>query len=421
MSRRITPFSEGDTFSTFQMHIKNIITEIKSHDNDYVLNASPTELEQYYIDKALIKPLILYDDKLHGIDKSAVDIKVTNGFSLATHRESYTVRGTRIDLAVPFEGNPILWRIRASTFSLGGYPDIAVEPGIIIFSVSFSDHAADTAAIQSEINKHISALKGAIAYLNKDVEAHNATAPEKIRAEVHRKIELARKSTGAIAALGIPMVRSDSEPTFKVPLVQRERPVIPPTVAVGPYEPEPTIANDEYLHILDIMKSMSLVIERNPSSFATLAEPAIRDHFLIQLNGHYKGTASGETFNANGKTDILIKEKDRNVFIAECKFWHGQKEFNDAIDQLLSYLSWRDSKCALVVFNRTRNTSGVREKMHETMQARLECKKVVSHVPDGDSRYIFVKKDDPGREIIITTQVYDIPVKEDETATGSLD
>lgn len=421
MAIKISPFREGDTFATFERRISDIISEIKALENDYVLKASPAELEQHYIEKTKIKPLMLHEDNIQRFNQKAVAIEVSDAFSRATRGGTYTVRGTKIDLVVPFEGDPILWRIRASTFSLGGYPDIAVEPGKIIFSVSFSDQAADTAAIQTEIKKHISALKGAIANLNKDVEAHNATAPEKIRAEVHRKIELARKSTGAIAALGIPMVRSDSEPTFKVPLVQRERPVIPPPVAVGRYEPEPTIAEEEYRHILEIMRSGSLVIERNPSSFATLDEPAIRDHFLIQLNGHYKGTATGETFNANGKTDILIKEKDRNVFIAECKFWHGQKEFNDAIDQLLSYLSWRDSKCALVVFNRTRNTSGVREKMHETMQARLECKKVVSHVPDGDSRYIFVKKDDPGREIIITTQVYDIPVKEDETATGSLD
>ncbi len=28
-----------------------------------------------------------------------------------------------------------------------------------------------------------------------------------------------------------------------------------------------------------------------------------------------------ETFNMSGKTDILLREGERNVFIAECKFW----------------------------------------------------------------------------------------------------
>lgn len=93
----------------------------------------------------------------------------------------------------------------------------------------------------------------------------------------------------------------------------------------------------------------------------------LRDHFLLQLNGHYEGGATGETFNASGKTDILIRAENRNVFIAECKFWRGKKAFDEAIDQLLGYLTWRDSKCALIVFNKTWNSGAVRQKMHEVM------------------------------------------------------
>ncbi len=165
----------------------------------------------------------------------------------------------------------------------------------------------------------------------------------------------------------------------------------------------------EYEHILNVLRSMSLVIERSPHSFATLDEEAIRTHFLIQLNGHYEGGATGETFNASGKTDILIRIEDRNVFIAECKFWRGQKAFSEAVDQLLGYLSWRDSKCALLIFNKTKDSSAIRQRMHETMEGHPEYRKTVKHEPNGDSKYIFVKKSDPGREIIITTQLFDIP------------
>jgi hypothetical protein len=175
------------------------------------------------------------------------------------------------------------------------------------------------------------------------------------------------------------------------------------------YKPEPVLDSAEYQHILDVMRSMSLVIERNPGSFATLDEEAIRDHFLLQLNGHYEGGATGETFNASGKMDILIREADRNVFIAECKFWRGPKGFSEAIDQLLGYLTWRDSKCAILVFNRTRDASAVRSKMHEVVSSRPEHRRTVKQDSDGDARYILVKESDPGREIILTTQLYDVP------------
>jgi hypothetical protein len=182
-----------------------------------------------------------------------------------------------------------------------------------------------------------------------------------------------------------------------------------PKPVTGNYAPEPELEGPAYQHILKVTRSLSLVIERNPASFATLDEESLRDHVLVQLNGHYEGAATGETFNSQGKTDILIRINDRNVFIAECKVWHGAKKFEEAIDQLLSYLTWRDCKCALLVFNRQKDSSNVAKKMHEAMTAHRGHRKTVTHDPSGDSRYVFVKESDPGREIVITTQLFDVP------------
>ena len=51
-----------------------------------------------------------------------------------------------------------------------------------------------------------------------------------------------------------------------------------------------------------------------------------------------------------------------------------------------------------------------KSKMHEIMESREEHRKTHFHNKDGDSRYIFIKTDDPGKEIIITTQLFDIKV-----------
>ncbi|MBX8785546.1 hypothetical protein HBA94_17455, partial [Ochrobactrum sp. GRS2] len=75
------------------------------------------------------------------------------------------------------------------------------------------------------------------------------------------------------------------------------------------YKPEPVLAENDYQHILKIIQDMTLVMERSPSSFATMQEEDIRQHFLVQLNGHYDGKATGETFNAEGKTDILVRDE----------------------------------------------------------------------------------------------------------------
>jgi hypothetical protein len=205
------------------------------------------------------------------------------------------------------------------------------------------------------------------------------------------------------------MKRREEPPAFVAPIRRRQSPVRP-NVSKERYVAEPVLKNEEYEHILQVLHSMALVMERSPAAFSTLDEEGIRNHFLIQLNGHYEGSATGETFNASGKTDILIRVENRNVFIAECKFWRGAKAFDDAVEQLLGYLSWRDSKTALLIFNKTKDSTTVREKMHSVMEVRKEHRRTLSHKPDGDSKYIFVKPTDQGREITITTQVYDIPV-----------
>lgn len=50
-----------------------------------------------------------------------------------------------------------------------------------------------------------------------------------------------------------------------------------------------------------------------------MGEEAIRTVLLVALNGHYEGQASGETFNFEGQTNILIRSEGRSVFIGECK------------------------------------------------------------------------------------------------------
>lgn len=74
---------------------------------------------------------------------------------------------------------------------------------------------------------------------------------------------------------------------------------------------------------------------------------------MSHLELRYEGvTATGETFNNLGKTDVCLRyaPDGSNLFIAECKFWSGHSDFLTTIKQLLGYLTWRDSKVAVMMF-----------------------------------------------------------------------
>ena len=409
-SMRVHPFHDGDTFATFRDITEKATREIEALENDYVLKASPAELERHYVSQVTVTPLAL-DAKNHYIDsQKGTQLDVSHDFRRGGFgREPLVVKGTSIDIAIPFTGDPALWRIRPSSYSLSGYPELEIRDDVVVFSCSFPDDSPEPERLKAEIERSISSLAGAVSNLAGDVNNHNREAPRAVRAALERKLSTAKDAVSAVAGLGVPIKQRPAAATFVVPTKRRESPVSRPSVPKEKFAPEPALDQREYEHILGVLRSMALVIERSPGSFASLDEEAIRTHFLLQLNGHYEGLATGETFNSSGKTDILIRADNKNVFIAECKFWRGPKSFSDSIDQLLRYLSWRDSKCALLIFNQTKNSSAVRQKMHEIMLARAEYRKTVNHDANGDSRYVFVKESDPGREIQVHTMLFDIP------------
>jgi hypothetical protein len=99
----------------------------------------------------------------------------------------------------------------------------------------------------------------------------------------------------------------------------------------------------------------------------------------------------------------------KNIFIAECKFWRGEMQFTETIDQILSYLTWRDTKAAIILFNRNKDFSPVLAKIKEAMAAHPNRK----HGPGVESetrfRYVFGKPSDQSREIILTVMAFDVP------------
>ncbi len=159
---------------------------------------------------------------------------------------------------------------------------------------------------------------------------------------------------------------------------------------------------EEYEYILNVAQNMAIMLERSPSTFGKLGEEEVRDHFLVQLNGHFEGQATAETFNHHGKTDMIIKYKDRNVFITECKFWNGAKVFSDTIDQLLGYTSWRDTKTAIFLFNKNKDTSKVLKQIHELVKAHPNYKRESpGRLDETRFRFILHQPGDTNREIYL--------------------
>ena len=216
--------------------------------------------------------------------------------------------------------------------------------------------------------------------------------------------------------------RFDSKANFSVPLVHKKRPPISlPDTPREAFKPEPTVAQQDFEGIISTISLLSKTMERSPAAFSEMSEEHIRDHILVSLNGVYEGAATGETFNSTGKTDILIREKSANVFVAECKFWNGEKALHNAIDQLLGYVTWRDTKVALILFSKNKDFTNVLASISRSVPKHPNCKKDIGSATETDRRYLFSQKNDVNRDVHLAVISFDIPSgsKDKKSMAGS--
>lgn len=382
---------------------ENIVAEYGSD----ALLSMPTEdiVEQAY-DVCHLEVPVLLEGEIIQADPREVTREVRD------YGRMISVQGFQYRVTVPFEGHLGLFR-HSSALSVGDLPRAkANEDGI---TLTASGYNLTKEELQAHFKKVIDAIKLRLSGQEKVVKPFN----EALRPMVRKLVEERKK--GILAArniaesLGYPMVRAGHVPMTHVPAQMRRRirPSLSPQTSKA-YSPEPGLEEAEYQHILRIIDDMSVMMERSPTAFERLEEEHLRDFYLVVLNGHYEGRATGETFNASGKTDILIRENNRNVFIAECKYWHGPQTLTDALDQLLGYLTWRDTKAALIMFNRNKNFTAMVKKMVETASKYPNCKRDPVQETETRYRYVFASKDDPARQIILTVMAVNVPNPSDE-------
>jgi hypothetical protein len=202
------------------------------------------------------------------------------------------------------------------------------------------------------------------------------------------------------ASLGFSVRQRPDAAQYAVPVKPRKIETVRRPTANSTFQPEPVLPEAQYEQALNVLRNARNALERSPSMTASLDEEKIRDLLLMSLNAQFEGAAAGEVFNAAGKTDILIRVEDRNVFIAECKIWRGPKTIRDALSQLLTYLTWRDTKTALLVFIRSGQPTTIIEKAAKEIEQHPNFKRTATTREDGE-RYDFVlhADGDSNREI----------------------
>lgn len=401
-------FSKVDWFSVKEHKKNEMFEEIKNYNGNKLLNTPLDDLAEYFKKKYWIDVPILHEDKIVA-DQREVQIDVSHDPMrfISDRSRSFYIPGTEIEIVIPFEGDAEAFNIQPSTYTLSP-PNAEIKGDTIIVRIQGVD--LTTERVKSQIDRIISDIKSYLENLRRDVKQFNDSLFSLARSVIEQRRKKLLKDQSLVAGLGFPLKeRADANKTYVAPEVRRKIIPSPPVASSDPYKPEPVLDMEHYEHILNVIENMALVMERSPSAFIDMDEESLRTHFLVQLNGHFEGSATGETFNYMGKTDILIRVDGKNIFVAECKFWGGPKKLTETIDQILSYSSWRDTKVAVIMFNKNKNFSAVLGAIPPTIEKHSNYKRSISQVSETRFRYVMSHRNDPSREILLTVLAFDVP------------
>lgn len=408
MIRQELLFHDGELRVYLQQRESKLFSEIESQDEKYVLSVDPQEFKKYLIEKYHLTAPTLKEDKIY-VDKSEEEVDVSQDRirDVFDRSRPFYIKGLKVSYYIPFDGSPELLKYQTSSFTYSP-PRADVRGNEIIIEVIELDHNTDS--VKREFEQNFNEIKKWLSWVNQEITQFNTSLDGKIEQKIKTRKEKLIKDQTLVSDLGFPLKkREDSVNTYTVPEIRRKISWVKPTVTTSATKPEPALSINEYDNILKIISNMALVMERSPKAFSKMDEESIRQHFLVQLNGQYEGQATGETFNFEGKTDILVRSEGKNIFIAECKFWEGKKAFKETIDQLLGYVSWRDTKTAIIIFNRNKDLSSVLSQIPTATQEYINFKRQLEYKSETGYRFILHQNNDKNRELYLTVLVFEVP------------
>jgi len=393
----------GDLHGFLQERQSLVQQDVDKYEADDLLKVSEVDLKEYLYNQYALESPVIRESEIHQREPKDAEIRIPSSY-----RQTSSVQGTAITVVVPFDGDPRLFHYQPSRFTLNP-PQGEVYPNEVV--LTFAMHQPDKNRLRQEFQRTLNSIREYLQWVDADVKQYNKSLRTAVASAIVRRKAKLLADSELSQSLGIPIVRREDAPkTYVVPGIRKEPKIVRPTVITEePFMLEPMLDYEEYRNILNIIRSMTQVMEQSPRAFTEMGEEDLRTHFLVQLNGQYKGQATGETFNYQGRTDILIKVQGKNIFIAECKFWRGPKGLTETIDQLLGYLSWRDTKTAILLFNRNRNFTNVLIRIPDTVQEHRCYKRSETPHSETEFRYVFHQPGDINREVFLTVLAFNVP------------
>lgn len=393
----------GKSFHEYQAETtKQICSEIENKEKEYILSVDEKAYKDYLKDKYILELLEVFPEGEEILTPQKVIIDRVDPY----RNHKYQIEAYNCTIQFPFTGTPNLFSLSPTRKILTGH-EINVDSKRKIVSFSFTIDKQDPALFNKEKNEAFGNAFANLKNINADAEVWNNSLDSLIDRTFKKVKDNYLGENNFFEAIKV-KVDQNTKSVFVPPTIEKK--AIPqPTAPKKQFTAVPTWPMELYEDTLTVLYQQGRSMEQKPSTYRGRDEEDIRDYFITLLETRYTGSVvTGETFNKKGKTDILIKYQDgSNLFVGECKWWGGVNEFNAAINQLFDrYLTWRDSKTALLFFVKNKEMSAVCDKIKEAAQKHPYFKRFVISKGDGRYSFIFHLPGDPEKEVFLEIMAF---------------
>ena len=402
------PFREYDLSKVIANQWAAVNKKIDTMSNEEIMANDLDVLAENIYQEYFIEPVTIFEEDFskRSIKQGKIQKYIDPFFRDYSDREYVEVDGVIAEFYFPYTGESDLFKCRASTFSMGVYPEITVNKTTVSFrierSLSEMNNAKAKDSLLGSLEQALKEIRDGLSYANNDVAAFNNSLKQQAMKWLEEKKKKVEAYFSIATMFEVPIEKKEYAQTH-IPLKRHIVPVAKHYETSNYYG----ILDGDYQNILDSIKHTGSTYERTPSSYKMLHEEDLRNTLLAALNATYKGDATGETFRNRGKTDICIERDNRAAFVAECKMWTGQKEVGNAIDQLDGYLTWRDCKTALIYFVRRKDFLKTLESAEAALRAYDGMRNVMS-LDKNEFECLFLSKANPGQRIKMRVMFFNL-------------
>lgn len=366
-------FSNGRLSDSLEHEATRVLDAVEAVPEEHLLQVDVDEFAAALADEFKVECAELQLAEMYR--QPTQDVKVDVSWDRSRYFSEYTtdrrIAGHRVVVKIPFRGDKTAFKLRPNHFTLNP-PQGRVVGDELVYTIEWP-HDTPT-DIDGRVSGFLGPVQQWLEWARAEIESFNATLERLARSAIDARRLRIRQRDEHVEKSSIPVGRPGTRAKTYIAeaVVRRPAPRLPTKSAEAGVQLEPVLEQEVFEHILSVVRMQALQMEQSPKTYAAMDEEARRDLFLAMLNTHYEGRASAEAFNVDGKTDILIRFEGRSLFIAECKFWEGAKRFIEAVDQLFGYVSWRDTKLALIVFVRERGLTEIIEKARKALAEHPE-------------------------------------------------